>query len=81
MLLWRLSIYGTAGRALFRQLACPLCMLTCSAPPLPVPACPALPALLPACRCGNMAAIMEVDEHMNKSFSQASHRQRGRRGP
>lgn len=22
------------------------------------------------CRCGNMAAIMEVDEHMNKSFSQ-----------
>lgn len=25
---------------------------------------------LPGCRCGNMAAIMEVDEHMNKSFSQ-----------
>lgn len=24
----------------------------------------------PPCRCGNMAAIMEVDEHMNKSFSQ-----------
>lgn len=29
------------------------------------------PPLLPAlCSCGNMAAIMEVDEHMNKSFSQ-----------
>lgn len=32
------------------------------------------------CRCGNMAAIMEVDEHMAKSFSQVGSKKRSKEG-